>query len=119
MGLPVTAIVYDAFNRRVYAAIPGSAGSNGNSVAVIDPSTFSVEGFIQTGSDPSALALSDDGQVLWVLNAGAKSFRRIELATSTLGPAFSTMQSTLVNNDSQPRAALRRARAAYSEIRGP
>lgn len=61
LPLFANALVYSPFHRRIYASVPGIQGANGNSIAVIDGSTASVERYVPIGSEPSALALSDDG----------------------------------------------------------
>lgn len=86
MNLTVNAFAYNAFDRRLYATVPGNDGPNGNSVAVIDPATPKVLQYVPVGSEPKALAISDDGKVLWVINTGSKTLRRVDLVTLTTGP---------------------------------
>ena len=81
-------MVYNAFDRHLYATVPGSFGANGNSVVVVDPAQQSIVKFIPVGSEPKALALSDDGKVLWVVNTGAGSLRRVDLTSLTAGAEF-------------------------------
>ncbi len=88
LGLPANALQYNGFNQRLYASLPASFGLNGNSVAVIEPTAKVVEKYISVGKDPSLLALSDDGQVLWVFSSGEKSLRRVDLANGAVGPAL-------------------------------
>ncbi len=88
MNLTVNAIAYNAFDRRLYATVPSSDGPNGNSVAVIDPAAQQVLQYVPVGSEPHALAISDDGKVLWVINAGSNTLRRVDLTTLTTGPVL-------------------------------
>jgi uncharacterized repeat protein (TIGR01451 family) len=82
-------LVYDRFTGRIYASVPSSAGSIGNSVVPIDPETGSIGTAVFVGSEPGKLALSDDGQYLYVALDGAAAVRRFELSTQTAGPQFS------------------------------
>jgi len=86
INLTVNAIAYNAFDRRLYATVPGSDGPNGNSLAVIDPAAQTVLQYVPVGSEPNGLAISDDGKVLWVANAGSNTLRRVDLTTLTTGP---------------------------------
>ena len=77
-------ILWDPGTARLYASIPAEAGSFGNSVAVINPKTQTVETTIFAGSEPDALAVSSDSQYLYVGLDGAGSIGRINLTTQTL-----------------------------------
>jgi uncharacterized protein (TIGR03437 family) len=81
-------LAYDAARRTIYASVPGLAGRNGNSLTPIDPFTGIVGASIFIGSEPGRLALSDDGQLLYVGLDGAGSVRRFDLATRTPGQQF-------------------------------
>jgi len=77
--LPVTRLIYNAFDRRLYAGLSASYTPHPNSLAVIDPAVPSVLQFVALGATPTALALSDDGLVLWV--AASDGLRRVDLTT--------------------------------------
>lgn len=80
----VNDIVYDPISKKIYASVPGSAGTNGNSIAVINPDTVKVEMIIPIGTEPTKLAVSDDGQFLYVaLNGTAGSIKRLNIPTLT------------------------------------
>jgi hypothetical protein len=81
--LPATRMIYNAFDRRLYAGVGANYAPHPNSLALIDPATQSVLQFIALGGTPAALALSDDGQVLWV--AASDGLRRIDLTTLAVG----------------------------------
>jgi len=82
-------ILWDTGTARLYASIPSVAGSFGNSVAVINPATNAVESTIYAGSEPNALAVSDDSQYLYAGLDGAGSIARINLASHTLDSQYS------------------------------
>src|SRR5438309_4548406 len=80
VSLPTNDLVYDPITRRIYASVPSSAGSIGNSVTAIDPVTGQVGPSTFVGSEPGKMALSDDGQYLYVALDGAAAVRRFNLA---------------------------------------
>jgi hypothetical protein len=88
LSLPTNALVYDQSHDKVYASVPGRAGVNGNSIAVIDPHSGAVEQYVWVGSEPNQLALSRDGQYLYVALDGSYSIRRVSLPAVTPGPQF-------------------------------
>ena len=64
LDLPANDIVLDPFAERIYASMPSSYGANGNSIAVINPSTVAVTGFFYAGSEPTKLALDSTSKFL-------------------------------------------------------
>src|ERR1700693_5673126 len=66
LPLPANDLVYDRVRQRVYASLSRSAGRLGNSVVPIDPLLEPVGPPLYVGSEPGKLALSDDGQYLYV-----------------------------------------------------
>jgi hypothetical protein len=83
LDLPANDIVWDPFAERIYASMPSSYGPNGNSIAVINPSTGAVTGFFYAGSEPTKLALDSTSKFLYVGLNGDGSIQRLDL------PAFS------------------------------
>jgi DNA-binding beta-propeller fold protein YncE len=59
--------VYDRITQRIYASVPSSAESGGNSITAIDPVTGGLGTPLFVGSEPGRLALSNDGQSLYVV----------------------------------------------------
>ncbi len=83
LNLPTNELLWDPMRHVIYASVPSRAGANGNSVATIDPVTASVVSYLWVGSEPRRLALSDDGQYLYVGLDGAAAVRRVNLTTQT------------------------------------
>ena len=81
VALVTNDLVYDPGTKKIYASVPGSAGPNGNSIVPIDPTTGVLGTPIFVGSEPTTLALSDDGQYLYVALSGVGAIRRVNLAT--------------------------------------
>jgi sugar lactone lactonase YvrE len=81
-------IVYDKVSGKLYASVPGNAVAYPNSIAVINVETGTVEAAVWVGSEPNRLAVSGDGQYLYVGLDGAASVRRVHLPTLTPGLQF-------------------------------
>ena len=90
VNLETNDLIYDPFSQRIYASVPSSAGPDvGNSITVIDPITGFIDSSVYIGSEPGPLAISDDGQFLYVGLNGAAAIRRYDIATATAGLQFS------------------------------
>ncbi len=72
----------------IYASVPSSAGAGGNSITPIDPFANVVGQSVFVGSEPNKLAISDNGQVIYVGLDGAKAIRRFDVPTRTPGLQF-------------------------------
>jgi len=83
IALPAKDLIYDPLRKLIYASVPGSAGTVGNTITVIDPETGSVGRSVFIGSEPGKLAISNDGQYLYVALDGAAAVRRLILASMT------------------------------------
>jgi hypothetical protein len=82
-------IIYDKLRQKIYASIPSTATSNPNSITVIDPVTLNVGPSVPVGSEPTKLAISDDGQVLYAGLDGEGAVQQVSLSSFTAGPKFS------------------------------
>ncbi|SFU72569.1 Por secretion system C-terminal sorting domain-containing protein [Pustulibacterium marinum] len=81
-------LVYDSTTDRIYASIPSANGANGNSIGIINPHTYTLENTIFIGSEPTVLAISDNGQYLYAGFSGSSTVRRFDIATQTSGFQF-------------------------------
>ena len=79
LDLPANDIVWDPFAQLIYASMPSSYGPNGNSIAVINPSTGAVTGYFYAGSEPTKLALDSTSKFLYVGLNGDGSIQRLDL----------------------------------------
>lgn len=70
------------------ASVGGADPRHGNSVCAIDPSTGTIASSVDVGSEPGALAVSDDGKYLYVALAGSESVRRVDLESWTAGASI-------------------------------
>jgi len=113
-------IVYDTVSGRLYVSVPGNATAYPNSIAVIDPETGAVETSVWVGSEPNKLALSGDGQYLYVGLDGAASIRRVHLPTLTAGLQFSIPGGVLSgSNRAVAIAVLPGSPQSVAVVRGP
>ncbi len=73
-----TDIVWDAVNQLMYVSIPSSAPTRANQVCILNPATVKIS-TCQAGNEPDVLAVSDDGQFLYVGMDGTGSVQRFVL----------------------------------------
>jgi DNA-binding beta-propeller fold protein YncE len=81
-------LVYDKVTDKIYASILSTNGSNGNSIGIINPHTGELEGTVIMGSEPTKLALSDDGKYIYTAFAGSSSVRRFHVEERQAGLQF-------------------------------
>ena len=96
ISLRTNDLIYDPISGRLFASVPSSAGvPNGNSIVSINPFTGAVGSPVFVGSEPGKLAVSDNGQYLYVGLGGAAQVRRVNLTTMTADLQFSLGSDTL------------------------
>jgi hypothetical protein len=81
LSLPTNDLVVDPTRAVLYTSVPSTSAAYGNSVVRIDPVAAAVSATVFAGSEPSALAMSDDGSSLYVGLNGSDSVMRIDPAT--------------------------------------
>lgn len=82
LTIGVNHILYDPYSRQIMASVgSGSTSVTGNSIAAIDPTTGSVGTPTSVGSQPTEMALSSDGQVLYTILSGSQSIARYNMLT--------------------------------------
>lgn len=79
-----TDLAYDETRGLLYASVPGSAAQYGNTVVAIDPQSGAVTKAVSVGSNPSPVAITDDGQYLYVGLTGAPKIVRVALSSFTV-----------------------------------
>ena len=83
LDLPANDIVWDPYAQRIYVSLPSSYGSNGNTIAVVNPYTGKILKYYFAGSEPNQLALSSDSKYLYVGLNGNGSVQRLILPSFT------------------------------------
>ncbi len=79
-------LIYDPFSGLIFASVPSIVG--GNAIVSIDPYTGEVSNSVFVGSEPGKLAVSDDGQSLFVALNGAAAVRQVDIPSMTAGLQF-------------------------------
>jgi uncharacterized repeat protein (TIGR01451 family) len=82
LTIGVNHILYDPYSRNIMASVAsGSSSVTGNSIASITPDTGNVGTAVNIGSQPTNLALTSDGQVLYTIVTGSQSIARFNMLT--------------------------------------
>ena len=72
-------LVSDSVNQVIYLSVPSTAVTNGNSIAVLNPTTAKIASSQFAGSEPDVLAISGDSSFLYVGLDGADIVQRFTL----------------------------------------
>jgi hypothetical protein len=81
-------LVVDPLTQTVYASVPSAAGAGGNTLTPINPSDGTTGTPVFVGSEPGKLAISENGQYIYVALNGAAAVRRYDVAAHTAGLQF-------------------------------
>lgn len=72
VALPITAVsqtandmVYDPVQKVIYLSVPGTAATNPNTIAVMDPVSATISSTVAAGLNPNVLAISGDSTLLY------------------------------------------------------
>ncbi len=82
-------IVYDKLSNKIYASLPSSNGTNGNSIGIVNLDTYKLENTVYMGSEPTVLAISDDGKYVYSGFDGASIVRRFDIVNKKADLQFS------------------------------
>jgi uncharacterized repeat protein (TIGR01451 family) len=88
LALPVSDIAYDALRGRLWAGIQTGGGTNAQSIVSIDPMSGALDTPIPLGTAPGKLAMSDDGQFLYVALMTTGGVARVNLNTRAVDLRF-------------------------------
>ena len=89
VNLPANDLAYDPVSGHVLASVPSRQGSRGNTITGVDPLDGSLVYSTFVGSEPNRIALSDNGEDLYVGLDGAAAARRFHIPTRSAGLQFS------------------------------
>ncbi|HET7216142.1 MAG TPA: IPT/TIG domain-containing protein [Terriglobia bacterium] len=107
LGIPANDLVYSPSTQLLYASVASTAGPTlGNSIVPIDPNTGVLGAPIFVGSEPAKMALSSDGNTIWVSLEGAGAVREVNLTTHTAGMQFTLGGGTGIYNPPVKASAL-------------
>ena len=80
--LGINHILYDPYSRNIMASVgSGSTAVTGNSIVAITPATATVGTAVPIGSQPTNMALTSDGQILYTILSGSESVARFNMLT--------------------------------------
>jgi hypothetical protein len=81
-------IVYDPLNQVIYLSVPGGAPTNGNTISVVSLASGTITSSAFAGSEPDAIAISDDSQFLYAGIDGASKVQRFKLPSLDMGISY-------------------------------
>ena len=82
-------LVYSPLTRQLYVSVPSDDKLHPNTVTAIDPVTHRIGFSFRIPGNPSKLALSENGRMLYVAFENATSIQRLDLVAHTASPPFS------------------------------
>ncbi|HEY6804938.1 MAG TPA: Calx-beta domain-containing protein [Pyrinomonadaceae bacterium] len=85
VDLPANDLVVDPNTQTIYASVPSTVVNNGNKLVPINPTTGALGTGVFVGSEPNKLAITDNGQVIYVALNGSGSVRRFDVPSQTAG----------------------------------
>jgi hypothetical protein len=89
IDLTANHIVYDPYSRLLYASVASSATEvAGNSVVTLDPATGSRGSPVSVGSQPTSMALTGDGNYLYIDETGAGAVARLNTSSQQVEFSF-------------------------------
>ena len=89
VSLTANHMIFDPYSRLLYASVNSAATQvAGNTLVSIDPATGNLGTPIPAGNQPSSLALTDDGQYLYVNQTGSSSVGRFKMSTQSFDFSF-------------------------------
>lgn len=84
LQIPINDMVFNPIDGKLYASVSGADATFGNSIVAIEPSTLRVSNPIAVGSEPGALALSQDGRYLYVYLRSSATIELVDLQTGSV-----------------------------------
>jgi trimeric autotransporter adhesin len=98
-------MLYNPYDRLLYASVNSAATQvTGNSIVTIDPLTGTIGSAVPVGSQPTFLALSDDGQALYALLSGANTVALYRPLSQSLAFSFTpTVPPSQIVTTGSPR----------------
>lgn len=97
-------MLYNPYDRLLYASVNSAATQvAGNSIVTIDPLTGAIGEAVTVGSQPSSIALSDDGQALYSTLTGSNQIALYHPLSHSLALTFAPPNPTYSTGANQPR----------------
>jgi sugar lactone lactonase YvrE len=83
LALTTKDLVVDPNTQTIYASVPANAAASANSLITLDPTSGGVTASAPIGAGPNRLAISDDGQTVYVGLDGEQAVARYKVAAHT------------------------------------
>jgi hypothetical protein len=87
-------LIWDPVHQVIYLSVPGSATANGNTIAVLSPTTGVITSSQFAGSNPDVLAISDDSSFLYAGIDGESIVQRFILPSLATDISYPLGSST-------------------------
>lgn len=127
---PISAndLAFEPISNKLYLTLPSDYGTNGNSIGIFNYQNMSMEKTVFVGSEPTRMAVSNDGKYIYTAFSGSSTVRRLNLLTKTAdiqfqlgndpvnGP-FYAYDLTVMPNNSET-VAISRTTASTSQFYG-
>ena len=85
VDLPANDLVVDPNTQTIYASVPSTVVGNGNKILPINPTTGALGTGVFVGSEPNKMAITDNGQLIYIALDGTGAVRTFDVATQTPG----------------------------------
>jgi hypothetical protein len=96
VNVPANQIVFDPFSQQIYASVPSASTTvTGNSIVTINPVTAAVGTPVAVGSEPSAMAETSDGNILYIALNGSESLVQFNLLNQSIQATLPLPASTV------------------------
>lgn len=79
---------FDPVSDKLYVTLPSTHGANGNSIGVFNYHTMTLEKTVFIGSEPTKMAVSDDGKYIYTAFSGSSTVRRFNIQQQTADIQF-------------------------------
>ena len=102
--LGVNHILYDPYSRKIMASVgSGSSSITGNSIVAITPETATLGTPVPIGSQPTNMALTSDGQILYTILTGSQSIAVFDMLTQSAKFSYQVQPGTGTDTNPDPR----------------
>ena len=104
ISLKANHILYDPYSRKIMASVASDSTTvAGNSIVAITPETSTVGKPVAIGSQPTNMALTSDGQLLYTILSGSNSVALFNMLTQTPAFTYAIQPGTGTDTDPAPR----------------
>ncbi len=103
-------MVYDPVNQVIYLSVPGNAPTNGNTISVVSLAAGTITSSMFAGSEPDAIAISDNSQFLYTGLDGSSKVQRFKLPSLKADISYPLGRSSFLARTSRWISRLRQAR---------